>query len=201
MKLFKLLSLFFIIFSSCDDKQSGVLYIDEPIDWVPITSSYIRNNIDRHNVESAKQFLKESHDSSKVIYAYKKYKTEKLKSLNPAIKIEIRNNSHQTNSDFFESIKSELYSWNKYFNDFKVIEEPTIIEIDNMKAMIFSITYNYKDNDTIWQARSKAIAIPNGNKSYQLFFNDGMNDDCSQVFNDLISSIRFEKTTHNNTYK
>ncbi len=100
----------------------------------------------------------------------------------------------------FDELKKKVTNINSGFLK-KVPEDlafeipPKTIDISGIKAVYYTYTFSREDmNGDKKKNRAYVCAIPNGSYYFELYFFDRPNEiDCTEIYNDVINSIKIEK--------
>jgi len=176
-----------------ENKQYG-FSIEEPHNWVIATNDEVVKNLKKEVEDNLSEFLKSNKASISVVNFYK-YKTNEHPGLIPTIKVLLCQNPSKYPTDFKAMISRSSKSFEKIFPDFEYIKAPSEILISNIKSVYFIAKYSMKTRNGIIKVRSRTYAVPYGKFFYQINFIDGqLEDDCSAEFDELVKTIKIEKT-------
>ncbi|MFC4817517.1 hypothetical protein [Flavobacterium sp. GCM10023249] len=180
----KFLFLFILLSStSCTlKKQEGIFSFEKPTGWKKITSDSIFEHMkSKHQpIVSRETYINIRHQSNSSLD-------------NPFFTIVKRENKHVSDDAFFDSVQKQVDLYKEFYHPIQFTDEPKIIKIDKMDALYYSFEFQESRNNKIKQHRSKAYIIPNNNFSYEIYMNDEKNRDYQKDFDQLLSSIQFDK--------
>lgn len=170
--------------------------MDKPENWLIADNQFRLANLEKLKIdEIAKSEAIKSNKGSLLLTSFYKYDAKKYAGLIPTIQVNVRTNPTKTFEQFSSAMMQSANGFKNYFPDFKLIKEPSVIEINGTKAVYFIGTYTLSSNSgMVMKVRSRTYAIPNGAYFFQLNFTDeqGKEDD-TQLFDELVKSIKIGK--------
>lgn len=168
----------------------------EPKDWLIASNEFRLANLEKLKMnETAKSEAIKSNKGSLLLTSFYKYDAKKYAGLIPIIQINVRTNPTKTFEQFSSAMMQSASGFKNYFPDFKLIKEPSVIEINGTKAVYFIGTYTLSSKSgMVMNVRSRTYAIPNGEYFFQLNFTDEQgNENDTQLFDELVRSIKIGK--------
>ena len=164
-----------------------------PEGWHPITSQGLANNLGKLKITPAElQTLLTNHGESVIVLAFMKYQPAAHPGLIPKIQVSLRRNPAKTFDGFFKMIARATDQVKTFPLHFKLTEAPRVVEVGGRHAVFFSSTVSVETKDIgTLNGRSRTYAVPNGDTFFQIVFTDGPEDDCTALFDQLVSTIRF----------
>lgn len=124
--------------------------------------------------------------------SYMKYKPNEHAGLIPVVQVNLRLNDTKSFPQFVSVMTKSAESMKNYLHNFEYIDKPKTFTIGGKQAFYFSAKFKMatKGSDTL-NARSRTYAVPYGDKFFQINFTDGPDEDCSELYDSLIKTIKF----------
>ena len=170
--------------------------MDQPKDWLVGDNKTLMNNLSKVKMdEAALAEVIKSNKGSLLLTSFYKYDIKTTAGLIPTIQVNLRSNPTKTFEQFYSAMSQSTAAFKNYFPDFKLLKEPTIIEINGIKAMYFIGAYTLGTAATgPMKVRSRTYVIPSANFFFQLNFTDDQNkEDDTKLFDALVQSIKIGK--------
>ena len=188
--------LLLIIVSSCIG-QSGDGAITEmkvpvPKEWknrsdVDISKNLFKFDMEENDIED----LLVQHNSSIPIATYMKYNPEEYAGIIPTIQVNLRPNNTPNFDIFKEMMQNSMSQMGDFFTNFEVLRPIQDTTIDGKKGIMFLAKFDLSNGVDVWRIRSWTYAIPVGDYFYQINFSDTADEDCEELYGDLLKDIRF----------
>jgi hypothetical protein len=165
-----------------------------PEGWHRITSQGLADNLRTLKISPAElQALLANHGGSVVVVAYMKYQPTAHPGLIPKIQVSLRRNPTKTFNDFFRMIARATEEPKALLPDFTVVDAPRIVQIGGRRGVVFSATLSVETKAAgKLRARTRTYAVPNGDTLFQISFTDGSDDDCRDLFDQLVGTVGFD---------
>jgi hypothetical protein len=179
-------------------KAKNGFYIKQPENWFSATEFDIIENVDRFDM-SKKQIndLIKSNRGSVLILAYTKYDPAEYVGLIPTVQVNLRPNPRNSFEKFKMDIVESAEQLKTQFTNYVITEKLTEIEIDKIKSLYFKSEFELTIGEEVSKVKSWNYVIPVNDFFYQINFSDGFNnEDCSDLFEELITTVKVAGTTH-----
>ncbi|KAF2515906.1 hypothetical protein EYY60_01945 [Flavobacterium zhairuonense] len=193
----KFFALVFLLFTSnfyaqgkLDIKRIG-FSIDIPKNWLATSNEEVLKNINNYDFTDKQiEQLFKADNSSVNLATFVKYDQKKYTGIIPTIKIRTREIKTNNISEFLNQVKQSNEAVKKTLNDFKYIDSPSVIEISGKKVIKFSVQFNLKQGDNIFNISSRSYYIPKDGYYISLNFIEEIGkEDNSLLFENLIKTI------------
>jgi hypothetical protein len=168
-----------------------------PNNWVDKSQLDIKDNLSSFdfNDDEITKILK-SHNGSIPIVIYMKYDPDTAVAgvPIPTIQVNLRPNNSRDFNDFKKVMQNSILEFNDYFSNFKLIEPLGEVEIDGIKGVRFIFEFELPiQQGEIWKIRSWTYGFPSGKYFYQINFSDMEDENCEDLYNELINQVKFSK--------
>lgn len=195
MKKILVIAIGLLLLQACgetDEKEKEAFLIDKPEGWVANPNQRLKDNLDRLDMDDleVKKML-DSHNGNVMLCAYTKYDPKTRQGLMPTIQVNMVNNSSRDYNSFKNEMLKSTEQMKSMLEGFRFINGPKDIMIDGHKALFFQSEFNLSyDQSGPVKVRSWTYAIPLGDHFYQINFSDMEGDDCSDLFDVILASIK-----------
>jgi len=165
--------------------------IDIPKNWTTIQNDEILKNLNNFEFTDEQiNHLFKSNNSSVNLATFVKYNPKTYAGIIPTIKIRTRESEVANLQDFLKQIQNSNEELKKTLDDFKFIDNPTLIELSRKKVVKFSVQFHLKKDDHIFTISSRSYYIPKDGYYISLNFIEEIGkEDNSILFENLIKTI------------
>ncbi len=170
--------------------------MNKPEGWVELNTGYIHENVKEYD------FTKEQLDkvfalqnNSIFLLVLSKHDPETYAGVIPTIKINANRTDIVSQKVFLASIKASFEGVLKVFDNAKFDRLPGTVEVNGVPMVHGVISYDLKNDGNIYRARSFVYSVLRKGHFVQFSFTDtgSKEDDCSKLYQELVSSIIFNK--------
>lgn len=164
----------------------------QPKGWFRIKKDGLTKNLAKFDFTEAEieKLLKEQ-NSSVLMAAFTKYDPKTTPGVIPTIQVALRPNTTKDFRSFKAGLIRSLENLRKQFDEFKLIEEPSEVEIGGIKSFLMHATFVMKAADgRIFKVRTRTYSVPRPGSFYQINFTDSPEvEDCTAEFDKLVRTI------------
>lgn len=173
-----------------DIKRIG-FSIDIPEKWIFTSNEEVLKNLDSYDFtdKQLEQLLK-SDNSSISLATLVKYNPKTYAGIIPTIKIRTQVSNTNNIEEFIGQLKKSTEDLKKALNDFKYIDNPSVVEISEKKVVKFSVQFNLKQENNSFNICSRSYYILK--KGYYIslnFIEEIGKEDNRPLFEDLVKTI------------
>jgi transposase len=165
-----------------------------PKSWFSGDKKLLRDNIHNYKfTQDQMDQLVNDINTSTVLGIYYKYDPKVHQGLVPTMKFYIRQNHSDDFDGFFLSMKNGIENVKPLVTNFKYVDNPMTVLIGQRKAFYASSTYNLKvQTGEVASVRTRFIGIPLGKKYLYATFLDNEQEDCADLYKEVIDKIKIE---------
>jgi hypothetical protein len=192
--LFVLLSNTFYSQERLEIKRIG-FSIGIPKKWLSQDNTEVLNNLNNYDFTD-KQInnLLKADNASVNLATYVKYDPKTYAGIIPTIKIRTRENKTTNLEDFLNEVQNSNIEAKKSLDDFRFIENPTIVELSKEKVVKFSVQFVLKNNNKTHIINSTSYYIPkNGYYISINFIEEYGKENNHELFEALIEGVSLTK--------
>ena len=188
---------FFIIFGSCmaQSTDDGIIEIKVPLpaEWKNRSDLDIGENLFKFDIEEndIEQLLAQ-HNSNIPVAVYMKYNPEEYAGIIPTIQVNLRPNNTPNFEIFKEMMQQSMSQMGDFLTNFEVLTPIQDIAIDGIKGIMFLAKFDLSNGVDVWAIRSWTYAIPVGDYFYQINFSDTADENCEDLYENLLKDIAFK---------
>lgn len=192
--LLNLIFLLIVFNSYCqeklDIKRIG-FSIDIPKNWTTIPNDEILKNLNNFEfTDEQMDHLFKTNNSTVNLATFVKYDPKTHAGIIPTIKIRTRESKVTNLQDFLKQIQNSNEELKKTLDDFKFIDNPTLVELSRKKVVKFSVQFHLKKDGHIFTICSRSYYIPKNGYYISLNFIEEIGkEDNSLLFENLIKTI------------
>ena len=169
------------------NSDSSEISIWTPPSWFAGNKNLLSDNLKNYKLSQAENNI------SFLLGVYYKYDPKVHVGFIPTIKFYIRQNKIKDFKKFFISAKEDVESIKSHVTNFKYIDTPKTILAGQHKAFYTSLSYELKiQTGEIANMRVKIIYIPFDNKRLEVTLIDSDEEDCSNLYKEIINKIKVE---------
>lgn len=161
--------------------------IDIPAGWIEGTPKGIDSNLEFSNKE--RTALLEKEGSVYLVNFHKSYVVW-TDELIPKIQINTVIKPEKTFAEFKKEATASADKLKKNLSDFEYIQRPEEITISGIRSIYFIIQYTMVINGKEMNIRNHTYAIPYQNYLFHISLVDGLSNDCTALFENLIKTIK-----------
>ena len=194
-----LITLVFLAFFGTCVAQSTDIGITEikvplPKSWKNKSDLEVSKNLFKFDFEEKDlQNMLAQHNSNIPVAIYMKYDPSEYAGIIPTIQVNLRPNN-TPNFDIFKAMMQQSMSqMGDYFKNFEVISPMQDIMVGGIKGVMFLAKFNLTNGVDVWTIRSWTYAVPVGDYFYQINFSDTADENCEDLYNELLKDIEFIK--------
>jgi len=206
MKKLLLLLLFIPLFFSCGNNQKEVdikiinplqLDIEKPEGWYSVDIDTDKNieNLQKSdfNTDQLDKIIETTQGNLPLI-SYTKYDMDRVEGLTPTINVTLVKNYTSNFEEFQDFMNNSVKQFQDMLNNFEITSPIQEIDIAGFKSIGFVGTYDLPIYDSTYKTRVWTYAVPMDSYIYQINFIDFIeSEDCSDLYNDLLKSIRIRE--------
>jgi len=168
-----------------------------PNNWIDKSQLDTKNNLSNFdfNDDVITKLLEENKGSIPVVI-YMKHDPDSAVAGRPipTIQVILRPNNNGNFNDFKKDMQISTLEFSNYFSNFKIIEPLDEVEIDDIKGVRFISEFDLPvQQGEIWKIRSWTYGFPSGKYFYQINFSDIEDENCEDLYNELINQVKFRK--------
>jgi hypothetical protein len=179
-----------------ENKDFGFI-MQNPTNWVIAENNGIIENVNkvRFNQVQLTQLITAS-KGALLLTSFYKYPFGTRNGLVPTINIKAHKNPTKSYTEFKKYIENGTSQLGKYLENLEFIKAPTEVNISGLKAVEYFCKYTLKTKlGETMKIRTRFYAIPNDDFYFTINFIDGqIEDDCTKEFEDLLKTIKINKT-------
>lgn len=166
-----------------------------PENWYDNSDLDLKDNLAKYDLEEEKiSKLLKSNKGSVPVVIYTKYDPATFNGPIPTIQVLLRSTNAPRINAFKEAMTKSLNQMSNMLPDFKILSPLEIIKIDGFEAVKFVSQFNMPLNENETSTiRSWTYAIPSGKHFYQINFSDMENENCENLYADLIKQLKLRK--------
>ncbi len=165
--------------------------IQHPDNWIKAKPSESIENLQskiKLSQESIDMILK-NHQGTIEIVTFYKYPTNSVNGIIPTIKVNLRKNPTKNFAEFKEMMVQGAENLKKPFPNLQITKQISVTKIDGIECVYFESTNKIPTKNGNEEYRTLTYAVPVGDNFYQINFIDKANDNCTNVFNEILNSI------------
>lgn len=200
MKLCTLtITVLFVLTISCRPQTKDNLIegfqIPLPEKWIDKSQLSVKDNLSKFDLnESEILALMRTHNNSIPVAIYMKYDPIEYSGPIPTIQVNLRPNSSQNLTSFKTVMQNSITQMEGYFSNFEILSPMEETVVDDIKGIMFVSQFDLpSQTGEIWTIRSWTYAFPSGKYFYQINFSDTENEDNEEIYQSVISQIKFRK--------
>jgi hypothetical protein len=166
-----------------------------PEKWMDKSELSVKDNLSKFNLkESEILALMRSHNNSIPVAIYMKYDPSEYNGPIPTIQVNLRPNNSQDLTDFKTVMQNSITQMEGYFSNFEILTPMEETIVDGIKGIMFVSQFEMLNKTgENWTIRSWTYAFPSGKHFYQINFSDTENENSEEIYQSVISQIKFRK--------
>lgn len=171
------------------------IQIPLPEDWIDKSQSPIKDSL--ANFQLTESAIKEHFKTNKngiPVAIFLKYEPTETSGPIPTIQVNIMPNTAEGPLDLKSELQSSITTMETHFNTFEILTPLEEIIVDEIKGMRYVGQLDMpNDIGEVWTVKVWTYAFPSGEFFYQINFSDIKGEDNEELYNQLISQLKFRK--------
>lgn len=173
-------------------KAKPMIEVPLPAGWLRMESDPMVKNLTRLDLtKEALALIIQQGSGQAVLLTYVKHDPKIHAGIIPTIKVAIRSNPTNNYTDFQEAMYSAAQSLMKVLPGAELTQAPKEVTVASIPSVQYVLAYPIDDKrGGQYNVRNRMYMIPSGRFFFQVTFMDTADDDCSAVFDELVTAIR-----------